>query len=73
MALIAHRRLFLIAPKNQLPLTGSISPSLFLGPPGKAIYIIYIYIIPPTILYYSYPADEFTLALVLRGKIREGV
>ena len=42
MALIAHRKLFLIAPKNQLPLTGSISPSLFLGPPGKAIYI-YIY------------------------------
>ena len=39
MALIAHRKLFLIAPKNQLPLTGSISPSLFLGPPGKAIYI----------------------------------
>ncbi|KAK8486324.1 hypothetical protein V6N11_021581 [Hibiscus sabdariffa] len=26
VALIAHRRLFLIAPKNQLPLTGSISP-----------------------------------------------
>lgn len=34
MALIAHRRRFLIAPLNQLPLTGSISPSLFIGPPG---------------------------------------
>lgn len=68
MALIAHRRLFLIAPKNQLPLTGSISPSLFLGPPGKAIYLF-----PPTTLYYSYSADEFTLALVLRGIRREGV
>lgn len=57
MALIAHRRLFLIAPLNQLPLTGSISPSLFLGPPGKAIYIYY----PLKLLYFSYPADEFTL------------
>ena len=31
MALIAHRRLFLIAPKSQLPLTGSISPIVSLS------------------------------------------
>ena len=65
MALIAHRRLFLIAPLNQLPLTGSISPSLSLGSPGKAISIL----IFPT----DYPAEEFTLALVRRGIIGEGV
>jgi len=62
VALIAHRRQFLIAPLNQLPLTDSISPSFFLGLPGKAIYLF-----SPFTLSSSYPADEFNLFILFRG------